>query len=148
MAVRLEDLGPEARKQALAKLGEQKKAGKYHAQPVTVKTGKGREIRFDSRREARRFEELLALRLAGRIRDLRVHPQFTLLEAYTLPDGQRVRAVRYEADFSYYERTAGAVETWDLVVEDVKSPATKTRIYEIKRKLMLEKRGITIREVF
>ena len=148
MAIKLDDLGPEARKQALAKLGKQKKAGKYHAQPVFVMVGKNREIRFDSRREARRFDELLAIQEAGRIRDLRVHPQFTLLEAYTTTDGQRIRSVRYEADFSYYELTIGAVESWELVVEDVKSPVTKTRIYEIKKKLMRERLGIAIREVY
>jgi hypothetical protein len=33
------------------------------------------------------------------------------------------------------------------VVEDVKSEATKTRVYAIKRKLMRERLGIDVREV-
>ena len=36
---------------------------------------------------------------------------------------------------------------WLRVVEDVKSPATKTRVYEIKKKLMRERFGIDVREV-
>ena len=36
---------------------------------------------------------------------------------------------------------------WLLVVEDVKSEATKTRVYAIKRKLMRERLGIDVREV-
>ena len=36
---------------------------------------------------------------------------------------------------------------WDRVVEDVKSRATKTRVYEMKKKLMREKFGIEIQEI-
>ena len=36
---------------------------------------------------------------------------------------------------------------WLRVVEDVKSEATKTRVYAIKRKLMRERLGIDVREV-
>ena len=38
-------------------------------------------------------------------------------------------------------------ESWVPVVEDVKSRATRTKEYIIKRKLMLEKYNIEIREV-
>ena len=76
----------------------------------------------------------------GEISDLRVQPEFTLLEAYTTPNGERVRALRYRADFSY--RRNG-----ELIVEDVKSAATRTRVYLDKRKMMQEKYGITVREV-
>ena len=48
--------------------------------------------------------------------------------------------MRYRADFSY--RRNG-----ELIVEDVKSAATRTRVYINKRKLMQEKYGITVREV-
>ena len=76
----------------------------------------------------------------GEISDLRVQPEFTMIEAYTTPDGERVRALRYRADFSY--RRNG-----ELIVEDVKSAATRTRVYLNKRKMMQEKYGITVREV-
>lgn len=108
------------------------------------------ELRFDSQKEARRYDELALLLAAGKIRDLKLQPEFTLQEAYTTLEGVRVRAIRYRADFSYERATepdcCGEVH-WLLVVEDVKSEATKTRVYAIKRKLMRERLGIDVREV-
>ena len=50
--------------------------------------------------------------------------------------------VSYTADFRYTDKEG------KVVVEDVKSPRTrKNPEYIIKRKLMLERYGITIREV-
>ena len=86
----------------------------------------------------------------GQIRELKLQPQFTIQEAFTTPEGRRVRAIRYQADFSYERPTAPDVTGeihWLKVVEDVKSCATKTRVYEIKKKLLQEKFGIEIREV-
>ena len=119
--------------------------GKYHNQPE-MRGG----IRFDSRKEARRYDELMLLLRKGEIRDLKLQPQFTLQEAYTTPEGNRVRAIRYQADFSYEMRDHSPEWTcvaWRIVVEDVKSKATKTRVYEIKKKLMRERFGIEITEV-
>ena len=87
---------------------------------------------------------------AGKIRDLKLQPQYTLQESYITPEGERVRAIKYVADFSY-ERPAlpdcNGVVHWLPVVEDVKSKATKTQKYEIKKKLMRERFGISITEV-
>lgn len=137
-------LGPEARKQIAQYMGE-------------VKTGKYRNIRtqvdgipFDSQKEARRFIELKYLLKAGKIRKLKLQPQFTLQDSYVTPEGERVRALRYVADFSYERPTEpdqnGYIH-WVKVVEDVKSKATRTAQYEIKRKLMLEHLGIKVEEV-
>ncbi len=145
MSVSIENLSPWAQKQALQKLmeGKQKKAivkNKYHNQKDQRTTAGGISIRFDSKKEARRFDDLCAMLHAGEIRNLKLQPQFTLQEAYTTTEGVRVWAIRYQADFSY--RQDGR-----LVVEDVKSRATKTRVYEMKKKLMREKFGIEIQEV-
>ena len=51
------------------------------------------------------------------------------------------REIKYIADFTYYENG-------HLVVEDVKSKATVTPVYKIKRRLMQEIYGITIKEVY
>lgn len=127
---------PALQKQVMQKLKQQnKQKQKYHA----VKDNRG-EVKFDSKAEARRFDALMLLLKAGAISDLKLQPQFTLQEAYTTPDGTRVRAIRYVADYSY--RLNG-----DLIVEDVKSKATKTRVYQIKKKLLQEKYGITVKEV-
>ncbi len=132
-------LGPAAQRQIAAA----KPAGKskYHNQ----KDSRGPLV-FDSKKEARRFDELMLMLKAGKIRNLKLQPQFTLQEAYTTTDGVRVRAIRYRADFSYEERPE-IWDDWTFVVEDVKSNATKTRVYEMKKKLMREKFGIDVREV-
>jgi hypothetical protein len=94
-------------------------------------------IKFDSRAEARRYGELKLMERADAIRALRIHPDFELSV-----NGMDI--CKYVADFSYYEpQKAG----WIHVVEDVKSKATKTPTYRLKRKLMEAVFGISIREV-
>lgn len=142
------DLGalpPRYQRQAMDKLRQkagqlpQERRSKYGAQEAS--RGK---LRFDSQKEARRFDELCLEQAAGTIRDLRLQVEFTLQPAYTTPTGERVRAVRYLADFTYYRFDGSA---WQYVVEDVKSRATRTETYRIKRKLMAERLGLTITEV-
>ena len=78
---------------------------------------------------------------AGLISDLKLQHNFTLREAYTLPDGERVTGTVYKADFTYYD-SAG-----NFIVEDVKSEATKKNsVYQLKKKLMMDK-GFRIQEV-
>lgn len=91
-------------------------------------------IKFDSIRERDRYCELLLLQRSGEIRDLKLQVPFVLIEKQP---GER--AVKYIADFTYLDRNG------DLVVEDAKG--VRTDAYRIKRKLMLERHGIRIREV-
>ena len=107
---------------------------------------------FDSKKEARRFQELYAMLQAGEIIDLRLQHDFTLQEAFTDPDGRRVCAIRYRADFTYKELhhreyAGGNYDEWEPVVEDVKTRPTRTKEYILKKKLMKDKLGIDIREV-
>lgn len=110
---------------------------KYHAK----KESRG-ALTFDSAKEARRYDELMLLLRAGEIRDLKLQQEYTLMEAFTTLDGNKVKAIRYRADFVYQEKTK---DGWQLIVEDVKG--YKTREYEMKKKLMADRYGITIREV-
>lgn len=163
----IQDLPPWAQAQAMKQITERKRKGggqsfalpsplpaeggsKYHSRRETRTTPAGKTVTFDSRKEARRYDALMALLAAGAIRDLKLQPEFTLQEAYTTTEGVRVRAIRYQGDFSYERATSpdcnGEIH-WLRVVEDVKSPATKTRVYEIKKKLMQERFGIDVREV-
>lgn len=114
---------------------EPERASKYHA----IKTKSG-GITFDSKKEANRYMELLWMQEHGEITDLKLQPQFTLQESFVTPDGQRIRAIRYTADFSY--KRAG----WP-VVEDVKSAPTRTKEYLRNKKMVREKFGIDIQEV-
>ena len=107
-------------------------------------------IIFDSQKEAARYDQLMLRLCAGEIRDLKLQPEFTLQEAFTTPLGERVRAIKYRADFAYERPTepdcTGAVH-WLPVVEDVKSKATRTAQYEMKKKLLRERLGLSITEV-
>lgn len=143
MAVELSRLSEDAQRQILRKLGQtngKPKANKYHAR----KDSRG-AIRFDSQREARRYDELMLMLKAGDIRKLKLQPQYTLQESYLTPEGERVRAIRYVADFSYERRDARG--NWYSVVEDVKSRATATQVYRNKKKMMREIYGISVQEV-
>lgn len=179
MTIDVKDLPPAYQVQALRKWAEQErrkgqkplpcpagdgsgKPAKYHNKPTERVTASGNVLRFDSQKEARRYDELAALERAGEIRELRMQVDFTLQEAYTDGEGRRVRAIRYRADFTY--RTPPAKKwaiyaddpvrwsdtlglAWDLVVEDVKSRATRTKEYAMKRKMMKERFNIDIQEV-
>ena len=99
-------------------------------------------IKFDSKKEAERYAELKILEKAGEIKNLQLQRPFELIPRQKI-DGKVVeRACKYIADFVYQERIPGG---WKLVVEDTKG--FRTEAYKIKRKLMLQKYGIQIREI-
>ena len=97
--------------------------------------------KFDSKAESRRYLELKALAQTHKIEQLRLQVPFELIPSQYI-DGKCVeRSVKFVADFTYRENG-------QFVVEDVKSLATITPTYVIKRKLMLQRYGIRIRECF
>lgn len=104
------------------------RSGKYNAAKVTLDGH-----RFDSRREARRYEELKQMEAAGKIAQLELQPRFELQPAFRYR-GEAVRKIEYVADFRYLDYERGG-----LVVEDVKG--MKTDVYRLKRKLFLAKYG-------
>ena len=121
-----------------------KNSSKYHSEKVTV-DGET----FDSRKEARRWQELRLLQKAGQISELRRQVKFVLIPTQRAvdtrgPKGGVIkgkvleREVAYIADFVY-------TEDGKTVVEDTKG--MKTKDYIIKRKLMRFVYGIGIREV-
>ena len=94
-----------------------------------VKTYVGDEV-LDSRKEARRYNALLLLQRGRVIRDLERQKPFMLQEGFVNNQKEKVRPIYYNADFVYYDNER---KSW--VVEDVKSPATRTQVYKIKKKL-------------
>lgn len=97
-------------------------------------------ISFDSIKEMNRYCDLKYMLLAGEIFDLEVHKPFELQEAFRDAEGKWIRAIIYEADFVYKDKDG------KMIIEDVKSKATKTPAYNIKKKMMAYK-GLIIREV-
>lgn len=122
---------------------------KYGNRKVTVD-----DIAFDSVREARRYNELKLLLLAGEIIGLQMQVPFELVPAQFEATGEVYskgprkgqpkqgkcieKSVVYVADFVYWQNG-------QRIVEDTKG--VRTTEYIIKRKLMLHKYGIRIREV-
>lgn len=68
---------------------------KYHAKPVTVDG-----IRFDSKREAERWQQLLLLYRAGEISNLRRQVPYVLI-----PKSDYGRDIVYRADFVYVDKS-------------------------------------------
>lgn len=135
----------------MAYRGWRRNGTKYNAQKVVIGG-----IKFDSKHEAERYCELKLLERGGVISDLRLQVEFELIpnqyatekrygkNGNELKDKQVLleRKCSYVADFVYILN-----ETKETIVEDAKSPITRTPEYVIKRKLLLWRYGIRIREV-
>lgn len=111
-------------------------------------------ITFDSKKEANRFRELQLLERAGKITALQRQVKYVLIptqrefsneiykkgahQGHFKPGKVLEKECSYIADFAYIQDGA-------YVVEDTKG--VRTEAYKIKRKLMLERYGIQIKEV-
>ena len=103
-------------------------------------------MKFDSKHEANRWTELKYMERAGLITDLQRQVTFVLIPVQRDYKGKVIeRSVKYIADFVYCANDGNG---WEQVVEDAKSPVTRTNaVYKIKKKLMLSRFGIQIKEV-
>jgi hypothetical protein len=95
-------------------------------------------LKFDSKREAARWQELQLWVRAGGIIDLNRQVPFILAPSVVI-EGRKRPALKYVADFTYVDRISR-----QMVIEDVKGRITEG--YRIKRHLMAVK-GYTITEV-
>ena len=95
-------------------------------------------IRFASQKEGYRYVELKYLQRLGVISDLRLQVKFELIPKMKSEKGKVIQPLTYIADFVY-------TENGKQIVEDVKG--YKTKVYEIKKKLMRYVHGIEIKEV-
>lgn len=130
--------------------GWRRNGTKYNATKITADGHT-----FDSKHEYQRYCELKLLERGGVISDLQMQVKFVLIPSQYEPDTVKVlksgkekvvkgklieRECSYIADFVYQYNGK-------TVVEDAKSPITRTKEYIIKRKLMLERHNIRIQEV-
>lgn len=111
-------------------------------------------IIFDSKKEAKRYTELAILEKMGVISNLQMQVEYELIPAQyefferlsktgkVLKPGRKCleKKCSYIADFVYFDNDSKA-----FVVEDTKG--FRTPEYIIKRKMMLYKFGIKIKEV-
>ena len=142
MGIDVKDLPPAYQAQALQKYMEAERRKKRTPLPCPADGAPGGGQKYHNKPTER-------VTASGKVMD------FTLQEAYTDSEGNRVRAIRYRADFSYKKRPTYWTgyeqqcpdDGWILVVEDVKSRATRTKEYVMKRKLMKERLNIDIQEV-
>jgi hypothetical protein len=91
-------------------------------------------LRFDSKKEAKRWTDLKLLEKTGMISDLQRQVRIELV-----PKGPKNRAVHYVADFTY----KGALG--EIHVEDVKG--YRTDVYKLKRALFAHRYQMEIEEV-
>lgn len=111
------------------------RSAKYHNRKVMVDG-----IKFDSRKEACRYQDLKLLERVGEITDLRRQVKYVLIPRQKSKSGKILeRECSYIADFVYRTKEGATV------VEDTKG--MRTRDYIIKRKLMLYRYGIRIQEI-
>lgn len=125
---------------------QKQKYNKYGSKKVEVDG-----MTFASKKEARRYKELVLLEKSGAISNLKMQVKYILIPAQREPDTIGARGgvhkgkiiekeCAYYADFVYFDR-----EKQEVVVEDTKG--MRTTEYIIKRKLMLHVHGIRIREI-
>ncbi len=123
--------GPAKKPVAKGKKAATPKPSKYRNEKVMEDGHK-----FDSRKEARRYKQLLLLQAAGEITDLKLQPVIRCVV-----NGELVCS--YVADFFYIDR-GPLVAVFKDTYEDCKG--YKTPIYRLKRKLVKACTGIEILE--
>ena len=161
MRIEIADLPERIQKQILRKLNEQtirenekkRKIAASASPPRSDGGAKGNKLHaektdgYDSKKEAKRAAELRLMEQAGEISDLHEQVRYELLPPFRDEKGKVIeRDVSYVADFVYTVTATG-----ERVVEDVKgyrNPSSAPyRVFVLKRKMMLHRYGIRVREV-
>lgn len=113
-------------------LDKSMKRNKFNAIKTTIDG-----IKFDSKKESMRYSQLKLYEKGGLISDLRLQVSYELIPKLVI-NGKTERAIKYVADFVYYD-TVHKVE----VVEDVKGMITD--VFKLKYRLMKLQHGIDVK---
>ena len=109
--------------------------GKYNAVKTQIDG-----IKFASKKEAEYYKNLLLLKQAGEVIDIKLQPEFELQEEY-VKDGVKIRPIKYIADFLVVYKDE------HIEIIDTKG-YRKDKVYLLKKKLFHYKfKGLTIKEV-
>ena len=103
------------------------KQSKYKNIKVTRKLLNDDLVTFDSKKEAKRFDELLLLAKQGIIKNLTLQPEFEIIPTVRW-NKKTLCKIKYIADFKYEQNG-------NIIVEDVKG--FKTDVYQLKKRLFL-----------
>lgn len=88
---------------------------KFGNKPVVVNG-----IRFQSRLESERYQQLMLLERAGEISGLVLQPEYQILQGFINPEtGEKVKSRFYVGDFRYIDNA-----TNKMIVEDTKGMET------------------------
>lgn len=118
--------------------GGDNSSSKYHNQKIEYYDPKSKEtIVFDSVKERDYYFILKDREKRGEITQLSRQVPFEIQPEFETPDGKKIRAILYYADFVYYEK--GRIH-----IIDVKG--FRTEVYKLKKKL-LAYQGFYIEEV-
>lgn len=85
-------------------------------------------ITFDSRAEAKYYEQLKWLKQAKQIKDFKLQPRFILQEAFK-KNGKNIRKIEYVADFEILNLD-GTVEIVDVKGHETKEFLLKKKLFE------------------
>lgn len=88
-------------------------------------------FKFDSKKEAERYAQLVLMQKGGLIKNLKLQPEFVLIDSFIYKK-KKQRETKYIADFLYFDN-----QKRSYVVEDVKSAylARTNALYKLKRKM-------------
>lgn len=101
---------------------------KYHSKQVIVNG-----IKFQSKLEGTRYQQLLWLLDADEISDLKLQPEFQIFEGYTdAVTGEKHRSRYYVGDFKYVD-----TKSHQTIVEDTKG--VETDVFKLKWEIVQEK---------
>jgi hypothetical protein len=100
------------------------KKHKYNAKAIVIDG-----IKFSSKKEGLKYQELKLQQHCGLIKDLKLQPVFILQDGFEC-EGKKERPIKYVADFEYEKNGR-------IIVVDTKGYRTKE--YLIKRKMFLKK---------
>ena len=111
------------------------KNNKFHNKKIIIDN-----IKFDSKKEANRYQELKILEKTGKIKNLERQVKFELIPSFKF-NGKTIRSINYIADFVY------EIDGKE-VIEDVKgSKYMETETFKIKKKIFEYKYGKEIKVI-
>jgi hypothetical protein len=110
---------------------------KYHNKKTEVDG-----IKFDSKKESQYYLKLKTMKESGEIKDFERQVKYVLVDKFTL-NGKSYREIYYKADF-VIEHLNGTKEVVDVKA----SKFFQDSVYKLKKKMLANRYGIEIREVY